>query len=104
MLPPFDVDTTPLAPSFRLLLEAGVLDPSELFLLLLQLCPFLMLEGEADAGEAVAPFRGVSLLVGGGVAGTSGGVDGPLDSIAGEAERDWVGAPRLLWRSVSHGH
>lgn len=83
MLPPFDdVDMVPLAPRFRLLPEVLVQKlPSELFLL--QLWPS---EGEDEGVAAAVPFRGVSLLVGGGVAGISGGVDGSLDGIPGETE------------------
>lgn len=81
MFPPFGIETIPLASRFRLLLEVGVLKPSELFLL--QLCPLSMSEGE-DEGVAAVPFRGVSLLVGGGVTGSSGGVGGSLDDMDDE--------------------
>lgn len=82
MLPPFGVGVIPLASRFRLPPEVGVPKPSELFLL--QLCPLSMSEGEYEGVAAAVPFRGVSLLVGGGVAGTSGGVDGSLVDMDGE--------------------
>ena len=95
MLPPFDVGKIPPPPRFRLPPEVGVLKPSELFLLQLWPSP----EGEGEGVAAAVPFRGVSLLVGGGVAGTSGGVDGSLDGIPGEAEVGQIRIP--IWTYLS---
>ena len=98
MLPPFDEGMIPLAPRFRLPPEVGVLKPLELFLL--QLCPLSTSEGEGEGVAAVVPFRGVSLLVGGGVAGTSGGVDGSLDGISGEIEVGQIRIPMWTYSSL----